>query len=64
MTESYSHAVNPDALKLDLEVIVSEADKSVYVKFTGFESVEEADAYATKLTDTLPLLLFESEIKH
>ena len=64
MTASYSHTANLDALKLDLEVIVSEADKAVYVKFIGFESLEEADAYATKLTETLPLLLFESEVKH
>jgi hypothetical protein len=53
-----------DALQLDLEVIVSEDDNSVYVKFNGFGNIEEADAYATFLQDNLPLLLFESEIKH
>lgn len=55
---------NPDALRLDLEVIVSEEDNSVYVKFIGFESIEAADDYATYLTETLPLLLFESGTKH
>ncbi len=55
---------NPDALRLDLEVIVSEEDNSVYVKFIGFETIEEADDYATYLTETLPLLLFESGTKH
>lgn len=55
---------NPDALQLDLQVIVSEEDNSVYVKFIGFETIEEADEYATYLTDTLPLLLFETEVKH
>ena len=49
---------------LDMEVILSEDDKSVYVKLTGFETVEDADSYANYLTDTLPLLLFQSEIKH
>lgn len=55
---------NLDATKLDLEVIVSEDDKAVYVKLTGFETVAEADGYADYLTDVLPLMLFESEVKH
>jgi hypothetical protein len=55
---------NPDATKLDLEVIVSEEDNTVYVKLTGFENLEDADQYATYLTETLPLMLFESEVKH
>ena len=55
---------NPDALQLELQVIDSEEDNSVYVKFIGFESIEEADKYADHLTEHLPLLLFESEIKH
>ena len=33
---------NPDALQLELQVIVSEEDNSVYVKFMGFDTVEEA----------------------
>ena len=53
-----------NALKLNLEVILSEDDKTVYVKFTGFDDLESADQYATYLTDTLPLMLFESEVKH
>ena len=55
---------NPDALQLELQVIVSEEDNSVYVKFIGFETIEEADKYADHLTEHLPLLLFESEITH
>ena len=55
---------NPDALQLELQVIVSEEDNLVYVKFIGFDTIEEADKYADYLTDHLPLLLFESEIKH
>lgn len=55
---------NPDAVQLEMEVILSEDDKTVYVKFTGFENLEEADSYASYLTSTLPLLLFESEVKH
>ncbi len=55
---------DPDALQLNLEVLVSEEDNSVYVKFKGFETIEEADEYANYLTETLPLMLFESGTKH
>jgi hypothetical protein len=63
-TTSNQVSGNPDALQLELQVIVSEEDNSVYVKFIGFETIEEADKYADHLTEHLPLLLFESEIKH
>ena len=61
-----SMQVNPnlDALRLGLEILVSEEDNSVYVKFTGFDTIEEADNYANMLQESLPLMLFESEIKH
>ena len=65
MTTPANHTSgDSDALQLELQVIVSEEDNSVYVKFTGFETIEEADKYADHLTEHLPLLLFESEIKH
>lgn len=55
---------NPDARQLGMEVIVSEDDQTVYVKITGFDTIEDADDYATYLTEHLPLMLFESEVKH
>lgn len=55
---------NPDATELSLQVLVVEEDNSVYVKFTGFDDIEHADEYATYLTETLPLLLFESGTQH
>lgn len=65
MTTPTNHVSgHPDALHLDLEVMVSESDNAVYVKFTGFENIEEADDYADYLTETLPLMLFESGTKH
>jgi hypothetical protein len=51
-------------VNLDMEIILSEEDKSVYVKLTGFESIEDADTYAHYLTSHLPLMLFHSEILH
>jgi hypothetical protein len=46
---------------LDMEVIVSEEDLAVYVKLTGFNSIDTADEFALYLADKLPLLLFESD---
>lgn len=53
-----------DICELDLEVILSEDDKTVYVKLTGFDNVEDADKYASYLVENLPLMLFESEVVH
>lgn len=53
-----------EPVPLNMEVIVSEEDLSVYVKFTGFDDVEFADEWADKLIKELPLYLFESQVKH
>jgi hypothetical protein len=49
---------------LDIEVVVSEEDPAVYVKFTGFDDLEDAEEYAQFLVETLPLLLFETTRLH
>jgi hypothetical protein len=47
---------------LDITVFSTEEDgeSAVYVKFTNFESDEDAEEYAEFLAETLPLLLFET----
>ena len=47
---------------LDITVFSTEEDNepTVYVKFTNFESEEDAEEYAEFLAETLPLLLFET----
>jgi hypothetical protein len=46
---------------IDIEVMTStDEEPTVYVKFTGFESTEDAEDYAEFLAETLPLLLFET----
>ena len=47
---------------LDIMVFSSEEDNepTVYVKFTNFETSEDAEEYAEFLAETLPLLLFET----
>ncbi len=56
--------VNTEICELNLEVILSEDDKTVYVKLTGFDNVADADTYASYLVEHLPLMLFESEVIH
>jgi hypothetical protein len=45
---------------IDIEVVVGADEPDVYVKFTGFEDMEDAEEYAQFLAETLPLLLFET----
>jgi len=45
---------------LDIEVATSTDDNVVYVKFSGFDDLEDAEEYAEFLAETLPLLLFET----
>lgn len=49
---------------IDMEIIISEDNNSVYVKFSGFESPEDTDDYAIFLAEYLPLMLFESDVIH
>ena len=51
-------------LELGMEILVSEEETAVYVKLIGFETLEDADDYAGYLQENLPLLLFESKVKH
>ncbi len=47
---------------IDIEVMCTDEDEDpcVYVKFSNFESSEDAEEYAEFLATTLPLLLFET----
>jgi SepF-like predicted cell division protein (DUF552 family) len=45
---------------LDIEVATSSEEAVVYVKFSGFDDLEDAEEYAEFLAETLPLLLFET----
>jgi hypothetical protein len=45
---------------VEIEVTLNEEDNSVYVRFSGFSDLEDAEEYAEMLANTLPLLLFES----
>lgn len=57
-------SMTPKEIELGLEVILSEEDNAVFVKITGFDNLEDADAYGEYLAENLPLMLFNSEVKH
>lgn len=56
--------LEPERVELNMEIIVSEEDGAVYVKFTGFLDEEDAENYAEHLHETLPLMLFDSKVLH
>lgn len=45
---------------IDIEVATSSDEPVVYIKFSGFDDMEDAEEYADFLAETLPLLLFHS----
>ena len=50
---------------IEIEVMcTSDEEPAVYVKFTNFTDIEDAEAYAEFLAETLPLLLFETTRMH
>jgi hypothetical protein len=49
---------------LDMQVYVTEKDTAIYVKLTGFDTIDDASEYADFLSKTLPLLLMETEVIH
>ncbi len=65
MTEE---AANDDYISRDdieIEVMSTTDDEPcVYVKFSNFADIEDAEEYADFLAETLPLLLFETTRMH
>lgn len=58
-TKSNEESISRD--DIDIEVMsTSDDEPAVYVKFTGFDDIEDAEEYAEFLAETLPLLLFET----
>jgi len=51
-------------VELAMEVRLVEDELAIYIKITGFENVEDADEYSEYLAENLPLMLFNSEVKH
>lgn len=49
---------------IDISIAVSDEEPLVFVSFSGFPDVEDAEEYAEFLAETLPLLLFESTRLH
>lgn len=52
--------ISSDDIDIEVMSTTDESEPAVYVKFSGFADVEDAEEYAQFLAETLPLLLFET----
>lgn len=52
--------ISRDDIEIEVMSVDEEDEPCVYVKFSNFDSSEDADEYAEFLANTLPLLLFET----
>lgn len=52
--------ISRDDIEIEVMSTDEEENPCVYVKFSNFESSEDAEEYAEFLATTLPLLLFET----
>lgn len=54
--------------EVDLRYVFIKSEKdeepSIYVKFSGFESEEQMQQFEDFLEENLPLLFFDSDVKH
>lgn len=53
-----------DPIDVKYQIYTDDPSKTVYVKFGGFDDVEQMNAFAEYIEESLPLLLFNSETKH
>ena len=52
--------ISRDDIEIEVMCLDEEDEPCVYVKFSNFDSSEDAEEYAEFLANTLPLLLFET----
>ena len=52
--------ISRDDIEIEVMTLDEDDEPCVYVKFSNFDSSEDADEYAEFLANTLPLLLFET----
>jgi hypothetical protein len=52
--------ISRDDIEIEVMSLDEDDEPCVYVKFSNFDSSEDADEYAEFLANTLPLLLFET----
>lgn len=56
--------MNPDEVDLKYILTLDRDNLTVTVKFGGFEDADQIDQFADFLEDNLPLLFFDSNVKH
>jgi len=56
--------VEQNAVELNYEIYTDDTGLIAYVKFNGFRDVDEVTEFADFMEEHLPLLLFNSDVKH
>lgn len=50
--------------EIDFEIKIDEDNADIYLRFSGFDNLEDSNEYADYLMQTIPLMLFESDVMH
>lgn len=50
--------------EIEFELSVDPDNSDIYLRFKGFSNLEDSEEYADYLLEHLPLMLFESDVKH
>jgi len=56
--------MNPDEVDLKYILTLDKDNLEVTIKFNGFEDPDQIEQFADFLEENLPLLFFDSNIKH
>lgn len=64
MDKDQEQKLNPEEVDLKYVLTVDKAELRLIVKFTGFENEEQIVQFGDFLEESLPLLFFDSNVKH
>lgn len=53
-----------DAINLDYVIFQDEEDKSVYIKFEGFQTIEQLDEFEEFIENYIPLIFAQETVIH
>jgi hypothetical protein len=53
-----------DEVDLKYSIFTDDENMTVYLKFHGFNNLDEIDRFAEYIKTHLPLILFDSDVKH
>lgn len=64
MIDDLEDTDDTEPVDLKYQTYTDEPSKTVYIKFSGFDDVEQMNSFSEYIEEHLPLLLFNSDTKH